>query len=39
MPLIWEPEPIGEQAMKLTCKEIHVLGSEFVNVLKRLGVS
>ena len=37
--LIWEPEPIDEQAVKLTYKELHVLVSKFANVLKGLGVS
>ncbi len=36
--LIWEPEPVQEQAVKLTYKELHRLVSKFANVLKNLGV-
>lgn len=36
--LIWEPEPVEEEAVKLTYKELHRLVSKFANVLKGLGV-
>lgn len=36
--LIWEPEPVDEEAVKLTYKELHRLVSKFANVLKGLGV-
>jgi len=36
--LIWEPEPIEEEALKLTYKDLHERVSKFANVLKELGV-
>lgn len=36
--LIWEPEPVDEEAVKLTYKELHRLVSKLANVLKGLGV-
>jgi len=36
--LIWEPEPIEEDAVRLTYKQLHELVSKFANVLKGLGV-
>jgi len=36
--LIWEPEPIDEQAIRLTYKELHERVSKFANALKGLGV-
>ncbi len=36
--LIWEPEPVEEEAVKVTYKELHRLVSKFANVLKGLGV-
>ncbi len=36
--LIWEPEPIEEEAISLTYTELHRLVSKFANVLKNLGV-
>jgi acetyl-CoA synthetase len=37
--LIWEPEPVTEEAIKLTYSELHRLVSKFANVLKGLGVN
>lgn len=37
--LIWEPEPVEEEAISLTYKELHRLVSKFSNVLKGLGVT
>ena len=37
--LIWEPEPIDEEALRLTYVELHERVSKFANVLKGLGVS
>lgn len=36
--LIWEPEPVEEEALKLTYRELHERVSRFSNVLKGLGV-
>jgi len=36
--LIWEPEPIEEEAVKLTYKQLHERVSKFANALKDLGV-
>ena len=36
--LIWEPEPVGEEAVKLTYKELHRRVCQFANALKKLGV-
>jgi acetyl-CoA synthetase len=36
--LIWEPEPVEEEPIKLTYKQLHELVSKFANVLKGLGV-
>ena len=36
--LIWEPEPVEEDAVRLTYKQLHELVSKFANVLKGLGV-
>jgi len=36
--LIWEPEPVEEEALRLTYKELHERVSRFANVLKGLGV-
>ncbi len=36
--LIWEPEPIEEEALKLTYSQLHERVSRFANVLKGLGV-
>jgi len=37
--LIWEPEPIDEQPVKLTYKQLHERVGRFANALKALGVS
>jgi len=37
--LIWEPEPIEEEAVKLTYKQLHERVCKFANALKDLGVS
>ncbi|MFC2077207.1 acetate--CoA ligase [Candidatus Bipolaricaulota bacterium] len=37
--LIWEPEPLEHEAVKLTYRELHVEVCKFANVLKGLGVS
>ncbi len=36
--LIWEPEPIDEQPVKLTYKQLHEQVSKLANALKALGV-
>jgi len=36
--LIWEPEPVEEEAVKLTYKQLHEQVSKFANALKELGV-
>ena len=36
--LIWEPEPVDEEPVKLTYKQLHERVSRFANVLKGLGV-
>ncbi len=36
--LIWEPEPVEEEPIKLTYKQLHELVSKFANVLKGFGV-
>ena len=36
--LIWEPEPVEEEAVKLTYKQLHEQVSKFANALKDLGV-
>ncbi|UCF10943.1 MAG: acetate--CoA ligase [Candidatus Bipolaricaulota bacterium] len=36
--VIWEPEPVDEEAVKLTYKELHERVSRFANVLRGLGV-
>ena len=36
--LIWEPEPVEEEAVRLTYKELHERVSKFANALKGLGV-
>ncbi|MCK5584447.1 acetate--CoA ligase [Candidatus Bipolaricaulota bacterium] len=36
--LIWEPEPIKEEAVKLTYKQLHERVCKFANALKDLGV-
>ncbi len=36
--VIWEPEPVEEESVKLTYKQLHDLVSRFSNVLKELGV-
>jgi acetyl-CoA synthetase len=36
--LIWEPEPTGEPAVKLTYKQLHERVSKLANALKGLGV-
>ena len=36
--LIWEPEPVEEEALRLTYKELHERVSRFANVLKGFGV-
>ncbi len=36
--LIWEPEPVEEDAVKLTYKQLHERVSKFANGLKELGV-
>jgi len=37
--LIWEPEPLEQEAVKLTYRELHTEVCKFANVLKGLGVS
>jgi len=37
--LIWEPEPIDEEAIRLTYRELHEQVCKFANVLKGLGVA
>jgi len=37
--LIWEPEPLEHEAVKLTYRELHEQVCKFANVLKGLGVS
>jgi len=36
--LIWEPEPLDQQPVKLTYKQLHEQVSKFANALKALGV-
>lgn len=36
--LIWEPEPVEEEAVRLTYEELHRRVDKFANVLKELGV-
>jgi acetyl-CoA synthetase len=36
--LIWEPEPVEEEAVRLTYKQLHERVSKFANTLKELGV-
>ena len=36
--VIWEPEPVEGESVKLTYKQLHDLVSRFSNVLKELGV-
>jgi len=36
--LIWEPEPVEEEAVKLTYKQLHEQVSKFADALKDLGV-
>ncbi len=37
--LIWEPEPLEEEAIKLTYRQLHERVCKFANVLKGLGVA
>ena len=37
--LIWEPEPVDEQPIKFTYKQLHEQVGKFANALKALGVS